>query len=149
MMKYDGVMWCNVNISIHNYANICCIELYVYIYVYICICIYICYYYTIVILLQHIYIYTYTYMYIYNILYVTICIYIYVYVYTHMHNVDQWYFMNRCHFDPQSSLEVSDFTDCPCALLDGTPQLGEIWVPWQLVVDAWFMGSVAVWLYMI
>lgn len=37
---------------------------------------------------------------------------------------------------------MSDFTDCPCALLDGTPQLGEIWadidpanVPWLLPLD--------------
>ena len=38
--------------------------------------------------------------------------------------------------------QVSDFTDCPCALLDGTPQLGEIWAdidpanaPWLLPLD--------------
>lgn len=28
---------------------------------------------------------------------------------------------------PAGGCQVSDFTDCPCALLDGTPQLGEIW----------------------
>lgn len=28
---------------------------------------------------------------------------------------------------PSTGCQVSDFTDCPCALLDGTPQLGEIW----------------------
>ncbi|CAK8993189.1 Serine protease Hip1 (Hydrolase important for pathogenesis 1) (Serine hydrolase Hip1) [Durusdinium trenchii] len=28
---------------------------------------------------------------------------------------------------PPEGCQVSDFTDCPCALLDGTPQLGEIW----------------------
>lgn len=41
---------------------------------------------------------------------------------------------------------MSDFTDCPCALLDGTPQLGEIWadidpanVPWLLPLDLMFL----------
>eukprot|EP00913_Durusdinium_trenchii_P020955 g19691.t1 len=28
---------------------------------------------------------------------------------------------------PPEGCQACDFTDCPCALLDGTPQLGEIW----------------------
>ncbi|CAE7884784.1 utp6, partial [Symbiodinium microadriaticum] len=28
---------------------------------------------------------------------------------------------------PATGCQISDFTDCPCALLDGTPQIGEIW----------------------
>ncbi|CAJ1434703.1 unnamed protein product, partial [Effrenium voratum] len=39
-------------------------------------------------------------------------------------NCDNSRLPERC---PEAGCRVSDFTDCPCALPDGMPQLGEIW----------------------